>query len=613
MNKKIQKKIALLCVLAMVSTMFSVTLPPFCKTAKAIVGTFTYEDVTYERSLADNLFYAINYKSTEEHPTLVIPPSLWNSQRNERYVIGGIKENLFQNYSFQSVTIGTTGVYTIGANAFKNASTIGDFTLTGGVSKVSASAFQNFSCGSSFKMSGMIDIAEESAFEGIQSNSLSIGKMRIMGKRVFANSCLKNISFSSEVQRIGSQAYAGCDNLQTITLPSSCDYLEEVATDAFPNNKGMVVIIPAGCTSITSYHFENYNNFTFELDSSFTTEDSVYKQLESIGANIQFAEPTATPAPTVTPTVTPTATPTATPEGTETPMPTVTPTVTPTVIPTVTPTTSPEVTEVPVPTATPGGTETPMPTVTPTATPTITPTATPTVIPTVTPTTSPEVTEVPVPTATPGGTETPMPTVTPTATPTVIPTVTPTASPSATPEVTEAPVPTAASDPEATPSATKPLKTGDTFVWKGLSYQILNQNQVACIGAVSRKKKELVIPGTVKINGRTFSVTKISKKAFYNMPKLNKVKLGNQIRVIGKRAFEKCKKLKKVILGKSLATIESRAFYLDTNLKVLDFSGKKLQKVGRRAFSKGKTKKTVLVPKGGNKKKYYRLLQKSIV
>ena len=547
MNKKIQKKIALLCVLAMVSTMFSVTLPPFCKTAKAIVRTFTYEDVTYERSLADNLFYAINYKSTEEHPTLVIPPSLWNSQRNERYVIGGIKENLFQNYSFQSVTIGTTGVYTIGANAFKNASTIGDFTLTEGVSKVSASAFQNFSCGGSFKMSGMIDISEESAFEGIQSNSLSIGKMRIMRKRVFANSCLKNISFSSEVQRIGSQAYAGCDNLQTITLPSSCDYLEEVATDAFPDNEGLVVKVPAGCTDITPYHFENYNNFTFELDSSLTTEDTVYKQLEAMGADIRFAAPTATP----------TATPSATPVVTETPVPTVTPTVTPTASPVVT--------------------ETPVPTVTPTATPTVTPVVT----------------------------ETPVPTVTPT--------VTPTATPSATPVVTETPVPTVTPNPEATPSTTKPLKTGDTFVWKGLSYQILNQNQVACIGAVSRKKKELVIPGTVKINGRTFSVTKISKKAFYNMPKLNKVTLGNQIRVIGKRAFEKCKKLKKVIFGKSLATIESRAFYLDTNLKVLDFSGKKLQKVGRRAFSKGKAKKTVLVPKGGSKKRYYRLLQKSIV
>ena len=150
-------------------------------------------------------------------------------------------------------------------------------------------------------------------------------------------------------------------------------------------------------------------------------------------------------------------------------------------------------------------------------------------------------------------------------------------------------------------------------MWKGLSYQVLNQKQVACTGAVSRQKKVLVIPGKVKINGRTYSVTKISGKAFYNMPKLEKVTLGNQIRVIGKRAFEKCKKLKKVILGKSLATIESRAFYLDKKLKVLDFSGKKLQKVGLRAFSKGKTKKTVLVPKGGNKKRYYRLLQKSIV
>ena len=611
MNKKIQKKIALLCVLAMVSTLFSVTLPPFCKTAKAITGVCKFKGVTYQRSSTDNLFYAIKYESTEAHPTLEIPPSLLNSGTGEQYVIGGIKENLFQNYSFQSVTIGTTGVYTIGANAFKNASTIGDFTLTGGVSKVSASAFQNFSCGSSFKMSGMIDIAEESAFEGIQSNSLSIGKMRIIGNRVFANSCLKKISFSSEVQRIGSQAYAGCDNLQTITLPSSCDYLEEVATDAFPNNKGMVVIIPAGCTSITSYHFENYNNFTFELDSSFTTEDSVYKQLESIGANIQFAEQTATP----------TATPSATPVVTETPVPTVTPTVTPTASPVVTETPVPTVT----PTATPVVTETPVPTVTPTVTPTATPSTTPvvtetpvpTVTPTVTPSATPVVTETPVPTVTPTVTPTATPVVTETPVPTVTPTATPTVTPSATPVVTETPVPTvtptATPTPKGNPSSTKPLKTGDTFVWKGLSYQVLNQKQVACTGAVSRQKKVLVIPGTVKINGRTFSVTKISKKAFYNMPKLNIVKLGNQIRVIGKRAFEKCKKLKKVILGKSLATIESRAFYLDTNLKVLDFSGKKLQKVGRRAFSKGKTKKTVLVPKGGNKKKYYRLLQKSIV
>ncbi|MDD5994814.1 MAG: leucine-rich repeat protein, partial [Clostridiales bacterium] len=285
MNKKIQKRIALLCVLAMVSTLFSVTLPPFCKTAKAITGVFKFKGVTYQRSLTDNLFYATSFDSTEAHPTLEIPPSLRNSDTGEQYVIGGIKKNVFQNYNFQSVTIGTTGVFTIGANAFKNASTIGDFTLTGGVTKVSACAFQNFFCGSSFKMSGMIDITEESAFEGIQSTPLSIGYMRIEGDRVFANSCLKNISFSSEVQRIGSQAYAGCDNLQTITLPSSCDYLEEVATDAFPDNEGLVVKVPAGCTDITPYHFENYNNFTFELDSSFTTEDSVYKQLESIGAN----------------------------------------------------------------------------------------------------------------------------------------------------------------------------------------------------------------------------------------------------------------------------------------------------------------------------------------
>ena len=527
MNNKIRKKIALLCIVGMVTALLVGNTPPFCKTAKAIVRVFRYGGVTYERSLKDNLFYAVKYETTEEYPTLEMPSSLWNSSRSERYVIGGIKENLFENYCFQSIRLHTNGVYTIGANAFKNASTIGDVSIVGDFSEICSGAFQGFSCGGEFTISGNIDVVRESAFEGLKSELFSVGDMYIIEEEAFADSDLENITISSNVQTIGPKAFANCTGLQSITLPVTNDYLKEIAVDAFPDNEGLVIKVPAGCQDITVYHFENYNNIIFELDSSFTTEDTVYMQLEDIGAEVRFAGATATPQPTVTP----------------------------------------EVTQEPEPTVTP------------------------------------EVTKEPEPTVTPEVTKEPEPTVTPESKRTFEPSQVAGQNEDGSRNVIN----------NSSPQTVKSLKTGDTFVRQGLSYRILSEKEVACEGAVSQKEKVIVIPGTVKCQGLTYSVTKISIKAFYNMKKLEKVTIGNQVRIIGKSSFEKCKKLKKVIFGKSVTILKSRAFYLDTNLKILDFSGNKLKKVGRRVFSKSKIKKTVLVPQSGKKTKYYRLLQKSIV
>ena len=575
MNNKMRKKIALLCIVGMVTALLVGNTPPFCKTAKAIVGVFRYGGVTYERSLKDNLFYAVKYETTEEYPTLEMPPSLWNSSRSERYVIGGIKENLFENYCFQSIRLHTNGVYTIGANAFKNASTIGDVSIVGNFSEICSGAFQGFSCGGEFTISGNIDVVRESAFEGLKSELFSVGDMYIIEEEAFADSDLENITISSNVQTIGTKAFANCTGLQSITLPVKNDYLKEIAVDAFPDNEGLVIKVPAGCQDITVYHFENYNNIIFELDSSFTTEDTVYMQLEDIGAEVRFAGATATPQPTVTPEVTQEPEPTVTPEVTKEPEPTVTPEVTQEPEPTVTP----EVTKEPEPTVTPEVTKEPEPTVTP------------------------EVTKEPQLTVTPEVTKEPEPTVTPESKRTFEPSQVAGQNEDGSRNVIN----------NSSPQTVKSLKTGDTFVRQGLSYRILSKKEVACEGAVSKKEKVIVIPGTVKCQGITYSVTKISIKAFYNMKKLEKVTIGNQVTIIEKSSFEKCKKLKKVIFGKSVTTLKSRAFYLDTNLKILDFSGNKLKKVGRRVFSKSKIKKTVLIPQSGKKTKYYRLLQKSIV
>ena len=157
------------------------------------------------------------------------------------------------------------------------------------------------------------------------------------------------------------------------------------------------------------------------------------------------------------------------------------------------------------------------------------------------------------------------------------------------------------------------VKQGDTIVSKGLYYRVCKERQLVCTGAVSKKKKTVTIPKTVQYQGIRYRVTAISAKAFYKMSKLEKVTIGNDVETIGKSAFEQCRALQKISFGKSVAVIQQRAFYLDTKIQTLDFCGKNLKKVGKMAFSKGKSKKNVLVPRGVDKKKYYRLLQNAIV
>ena len=58
--------------------------------------------------------------------------------------------------------------------------------------------------------------------------------------------------------------------------------------------------------------------------------------------------------------------------------------------------------------------------------------------------------------------------------------------------------------------------------------------------------KKVTIPATVKINGYTFKVTAVDKKAFYKNKKLESVTIGKNVKTIGKSAFAGCKKLKKI-------------------------------------------------------------------
>ena len=112
-----------------------------------------------------------------------------------------------------------------------------------------------------------------------------------------------------------------------------------------------------------------------------------------------------------------------------------------------------------------------------------------------------------------------------------------------------------------------------------------------------KKKAKLVIPNTVKIDGKKYKVTEIGEKVFKNSQKLVKVKLGNNISVIQKQAFADCKKLKTVEFGKSVTTIKANTFKGCSKLKQITISSKSVKTVEKGAFKGIANNAAFIVPK----------------
>lgn len=150
---------------------------------------------------------------------------------------------------------------------------------------------------------------------------------------------------------------------------------------------------------------------------------------------------------------------------------------------------------------------------------------------------------------------------------------------------------------------------GKNYTYRNMVYKVTGSNTVTFMKPVNKKVKKITIPSKVKILGKSFKVTKISKKACYNCKKLTTVTIGNNVTTIGDQAFAKCTKLKKVTIGKGLTKIGKKAFYKDGKLTKIVIQSKKLKSVGKaaiRGVASGKAKLVVKTPKG--KKKAYTAL-----
>ena len=72
---------------------------------------------------------------------------------------------------------------------------------------------------------------------------------------------------------------------------------------------------------------------------------------------------------------------------------------------------------------------------------------------------------------------------------------------------------------------------------------------------------DVVIPETVTYNGKTYSVTSIEDRAFYNCTGVTSVIIGDSITTVGSYAFSECNQMKSLTIGNAVTTISDHAFY----------------------------------------------------
>lgn len=131
-----------------------------------------------------------------------------------------------------------------------------------------------------------------------------------------------------------------------------------------------------------------------------------------------------------------------------------------------------------------------------------------------------------------------------------------------------------------------PVVKGNVYTISGLQYKVKKTGKdgtVACIGREKKSLKKVKIPASVRIKGKTYKVTAVTKNAFKDT-NITQVTLGSNIKVIGENAFYGCKKL-------STITIKT----------------KKISKIGKGAWKKIAKKAQFKVP-AGKQQDYKKLL-----
>ena len=145
---------------------------------------------------------------------------------------------------------------------------------------------------------------------------------------------------------------------------------------------------------------------------------------------------------------------------------------------------------------------------------------------------------------------------------------------------------------------------------------IFSMNIFELVKHIKRNSKELIIPEKVDINGKEYTVVKITgnteKKVFKSvaLPNslieigdhafckckwLKEIKIPNSVKSIGDWAFEDCRNLKEIKIPNSVKSIGFKAFYGCSSLQTVNIPDS-VERIGDWAFSGCSSLQTVNIP-----------------
>ncbi|RKI36078.1 hypothetical protein D7V96_26245, partial [bacterium D16-59] len=148
------------------------------------------------------------------------------------------------------------------------------------------------------------------------------------------------------------------------------------------------------------------------------------------------------------------------------------------------------------------------------------------------------------------------------------------------------------------------VKSGDKLSKGKVTYKVINaENNTVEYFKTKSMSTKISIPATVKLNGITYRVTKISDNALKGHVKLKTLIIGKNVVTIGKNAFGGCKALKSITISSKITKIGANAFKGCKKLKMITVKSTKLTKNGLKNALKGSSVTTIKLA-GTAKKKY---------
>ena len=145
-------------------------------------------------------------------------------------------------------------------------------------------------------------------------------------------------------------------------------------------------------------------------------------------------------------------------------------------------------------------------------------------------------------------------------------------------------------------NSTLTIKKGN-YIYKILSQGIAGKKKgtVEVIGLNKKQLKRVKIAKQIKLNGVTYKVISIGKKAFKGNKNIKSVIIGANVKEIKAYAFANCKKLKKVtIKSKRITKIGKKAFRRKAGKKITFTVPKKVKKKYKKLIKNAKTNKYVI-------------------